>query len=213
MKTSPSASRRKKKLRKSTRIAREQPDRLGHHGVLNLQEILDLVLNEALGIAGLEGGTICLVTPDETLELAAQVATSEATIRDLTTNQIKVGECLCGECARTRCPLILRNRAEVLEYSTRESTRGEIINFHAAFPLVTAGKCVGVLCVFTRTDKKPAERRLKLLETLTGQVALAIQNARLTKKSSATPANWSSAWQNGRRNWPWPRSAPRNRTA
>ena len=94
-------------------------------GVLNLQEILDLVLNEALGISGLEGGTICLVTPDETLKLAAQVATSEATVRDLTTNQVKVGECLCGECARTRCPLILRNRAEVLEYSTRESTRGE----------------------------------------------------------------------------------------
>jgi PAS domain S-box-containing protein len=148
-------------------------------GVLNLQEILDLVLNEALGIAELEGGTICLVTPDETLELAAQVATSEATIRDLTTNRIKMGECLCGECARTRCPLILRNREEVLAYSTRESTRGEIIHFHAAFPLVTAGKCVGVLCVFTRTDKKPSERRLKLLETLTGQVALAIQNARL----------------------------------
>jgi PAS domain S-box-containing protein len=148
-------------------------------GVLNLQEILDLVLDEALGIVGLEGGTICLVTPDETLELAAQVATSEATIRDLTTNKIKVGECLCGECARTRCPLILRNRAEVLEYSTRESTRGEIIHFHAAFPLVTAGKCVGVLCVFTRRDKKPLEQRLKLLETVTGQVALAIQNARL----------------------------------
>jgi PAS domain S-box-containing protein len=148
-------------------------------GVLNFQEVLNLVLNEALGIVGLEGGTICLVTPDETLKLAAQVATSEATIRDLTTNQIKVGGCLCGECARTRCPLILRNRAEVLEHSTRESTRGEIIHFHAAFPLVTAGECVGVLCVFTRTDKKPSERQLKLLETVTGQVALAIQHARL----------------------------------
>ena len=148
-------------------------------GVLNFQEILNLVLNEALGIVGLEGGTICLVTPDETLKLAVQVATSEATIRDLTVNQIKVGECLCGECARTRCPLILRNRAEVLAYSTRESTRGENIHFHAAFPLVAAGECVGVLCVFTRTDKKPSERQLKLLETVTGQVALAIQHARL----------------------------------
>jgi PAS domain S-box-containing protein len=148
-------------------------------GVLHLQEILDFVLNEALGIVGLEGGTICLVTPDETLKLAAQAATSEATVRDLTTNQIKVGECLCGECARTRCPLILRNRAEVLKYSTRESTRGENIHFHAAYPLVIATKCVGVLCVFTRTDKKPPERRLKLLETVTGQVALAIQNALL----------------------------------
>ncbi|GEM_PF-958392 len=148
-------------------------------GVLNLHEILDRVLDEALGIVGLEGGTICLVTPGETLALATHRATSEATIQDLSTNEVKVGDCLCGECARTRCPLILHNRAEILEFSTRESTRGELIQFHAAFPLVTAGKCVGVLCVFTRTDKKPPERRLKLLETVTAQAALAIQNARL----------------------------------
>jgi len=148
-------------------------------GSLNLQEILDFVLHEALDIAGLEGGTICLVQPDETLELAAQVAASEETVRDLTTRQIRVGECLCGKCARTQCPLILRTRAEVLAYSTRESTRGDLIHFHAAFPLIAAGKSVGILCLFTRTDKKPMERRLKLLETMTGQVALAIQNARL----------------------------------
>jgi PAS domain S-box-containing protein len=148
-------------------------------GVLDLQKILDLVLDEALGIVEMEGGTICLVTPDNTLELAAHRATSEATIQDLTTNRVKVGECLCGDCARTQCPLILRNRAEVLGYSTRESTRGEAIHFHAAFPLVTGGQCVGILCVFTRTNRQPPEGRLKLLETMTSQVALAIQNARL----------------------------------
>ena len=148
-------------------------------GVLNLQEILDFALEEALGLVELEGGTICLVTADETLQLAAQRSASEATIRDLTTNQVKTGECLCGECARTHCPLILRNPTEVRRFSTRESARGDSIQFHAAFPLVTAGKCVGVLCVFTRTDKKPLERRLKLLETVTAQVALAIENARL----------------------------------
>jgi PAS domain S-box-containing protein len=148
-------------------------------GVLNLQEILDFALDEALGIVELEGGTICLVSPDERLELAAQRSVSEATIGDLTTNKIKVGEYLCGECARTQSPLILRNRAEVLEYCRRESIRGETIQFHAAFPLVTGGECVGVLSVFTRTEKKPLERRLKLLETVTGQVAMAVQNARL----------------------------------
>jgi len=148
-------------------------------GILNLQETFARVIDESLSITGLEGGTICLLNPDETLTLAAHRATSEATILDLTTNAIKVGECLCGASARDLKPLILPDRETVLKFSTREATRGEDIRFHAAFPLITKGKCLGVLCVFTRTDKKPVQRSLKLLETLTAQIALTMENAQL----------------------------------
>lgn len=147
--------------------------------VSNINEILENVLDEALGLTGLEGGTICMVTPPNTLQLASHRATSEATILDLTANEIKVGDCLCGECARDRKPLILWDREAVLKFATREATRGEDIRFHAAFPLVVGSKCLGVLCVFTRTDRKPEERRLKLIETVTAQIALAVQNAGL----------------------------------
>jgi len=47
---------------------------------------------------------------------------------------------------------------------------------------VTSGKCVGVLCVFTRNDKKLSGKSLKFLETITAQVALSIDNARLYKE-------------------------------
>jgi GAF domain-containing protein len=77
----------------------------------------------------------------------------------------------------------LRDRKAVLKFATREATRGEDIRFHAAFPLIVGGKCLGVLCVFTRTDKKPEERRLKLLETITAQIALAVQNAGLFEET------------------------------
>lgn len=148
-------------------------------GLLGIKEILDNVLAEALNISGLEGGTICLIEPDDTLKLICQRETSEATIRDLEENKIKVGDCLCGNCAHDNCPLILYNRQDVLNYATREALRGEDIRFHAAFPLTSKEKCVGVLCVFTRTDKKPEDRSLKLLETMSVQVALAIENAKL----------------------------------
>lgn len=152
-------------------------------GILSTKDILQRVLDESLNITGLEGGTICMVAPDETLELAAHKATSEATIADLTENKIKIGECLCGECARDHKPLILRDRDAVLTFATREATRGEDIRFHAAFPLITGGKCLGVLCVFTRTDNKPHERILKLLETISSQIALAVENAQLYEKT------------------------------
>jgi PAS domain S-box-containing protein len=157
-------------------------------GVSSIKEILEKVLDEVLGITGLEGGTICIATPQNTLQLAAHRATSEATILDLTANEIKIGDCLCGECAWDHKTLILRDREAVLKFATREATRGEDIRFHAAFPLITGGRCLGVLCVFTRTDKKPEERRLKLIETVTLQIAIAVQNAGLfeeTLRSSA----------------------------
>lgn len=145
---------------------------------------LEKIMDEALNITGLEGGTICMITPEETLHLAAHRETSEETIFDLTTNEIKIGECLCGECARDHKPLILRNKEEVLEFATREAMRGEDIRFHAAFPLIMGDRCLGVLCVFTRTDKKPAERSLKLLETVTAQIAIAVDNAQMFEEIS-----------------------------
>ncbi len=143
------------------------------------ESILDLAVDEALRIAGLEGGTICLVRPDDVLELAAHRATSQETIDDINTGNIKVGECLCGMCAKTGEPLILSSKEEIIDFATREVQRQENITFHAAFPLVVESRSIGVLCVFTRTDKRPTERSLKLLETMTKQIALAIDRARL----------------------------------
>jgi signal transduction histidine kinase len=150
---------------------------------LELQPLLERVLDEALAIAGLEGGTLCLVQPDQTLSLAAHRATSEAIRQDLNQNKIQVGQCLCGNSAKEDKPLILWDRQAVLEYASREASRNETILFHAAFPLMTQGRCHGVLCVFTRTERKPAKRRLKLLETVTSQVAMAIHNALLYQET------------------------------
>ncbi|MDP3644174.1 MAG: ATP-binding protein [Bacteroidota bacterium] len=147
--------------------------------VLNLKSRLEFILDEALQIVGLEGGTICLINPDNTFELAAHRETSDETIDDLSNNQIKIGDCLCGNCALDCRPLILNTPEEVLRYATREVLRGEDIHFHAALPFLVEGKCVGVLCVFTRTDKKPTENSLKLLETVCAQAAVSIENARL----------------------------------
>lgn len=150
---------------------------------LDAEAILNTAMDEALRITGLEGGTICYVTAGQTLEIVAHRATSQATIKDLATHAVKVGDCLCGECAMDHKPLILRDREAVLRFSTREATRGEDIRFHAAFPLITGQRCVGVLCVFTRTDMKPTEKSLRLLETVSAQIAMAIDNSRLYGES------------------------------
>ncbi|MFO7558209.1 MAG: ATP-binding protein [Desulfobacterales bacterium] len=150
---------------------------------IGIKKYLESVLDEVLAVTGLEGGIICLVKPDDTLHLAAHRETSEAIINDFTANVIKIGDCLCGLSVRDQKPLILPDRESVLKFATREAIRGEDIRFHAAFPLVAVAKCFGVICVFTRTDKKPMERSLKLLETVSPQIAVVLENIQLYEKT------------------------------
>lgn len=148
-------------------------------GILDIDRILETVLDESMKIVGFEGGSICLLNQDETLQLTVHRGLPEAAVIDLKTNKVKVGECLCGESARVMKPLILPDPEAVKKSNTREALFDKNIRYHAAFPIVTSGKCVGVLCVFTCTDKKLSGKSLKFLETITAQVALSIDNARL----------------------------------
>jgi hypothetical protein len=79
---------------------------------LDLQAVLDCALRGAMELTDMEGGTLCMVDSErQTLELAAHVNTSPEIIRELTTNIIKIGDCLCGHCAQTGEPLILWDNA------------------------------------------------------------------------------------------------------
>lgn len=151
-------------------------------GQTDVKSLMALTMDEALNLTGLEGGTVCSITKDNRLHLVIERNTSEATKYDLQENIIQVGDCLCGNCALDKKPLILKNREDVLKYSTRKVLRDQNIRFHAAFPIISKGESTGVLCVFSHTDKKPTERSLKLVETLTSQMSLSIENASLYKK-------------------------------
>jgi len=151
-------------------------------GQMDVKSLMTLAMDEALNLTGLEGGTVCSITEDNRLHLVIERNTSEATMLDLQENAIQVGDCLCGNCALDKRPLILKTREDVLKYSSREVLRDQDIRFHAAFPIISKGKSTGVLCVFSNTDKKPTERSLKLVETLTSQMSLSIENASLYKK-------------------------------
>ncbi|NJD21115.1 MAG: PAS domain S-box protein, partial [Melioribacter sp.] len=162
---------------------------------IDLNSRLQYIMDEALNIVGLEGGTICLINPDETFDLAVHRETSKETIDDLSQHKIKIGECLCGNCAKDCKPLILNTREDVMHFATREILRGEDIRFHAAFPFVIENKCIGVLCVFTRTDNKPNARDLKFLGTIITQTAILIHNTSLYNKIIESEEKFRKAFQ------------------
>lgn len=161
-----------------------------YKNILDMREILARVLEETLKITGLEEGSICLLAPDGILQLVAHRGTSRVAVIDIAHKLLQVGECAYGICARELKPLILPDREAVLRYATGKESRLADIRFNASFPLVTPRqKCVGVLCVFTATDRKPTEGSLRLLETVTAHVALLIEAARLHEEALSHSAN------------------------
>jgi PAS domain S-box-containing protein len=149
-----------------------------------LQAVLDLSLRGMIELTGLEGGTLCLLdNTTQSLRLATAINTSPETIADLTRNFVKIGDCLCGECARTCKPLILWDNASGSKFATRESTRNEGIRFHAAFPLVIKGQTIGVLCLFSKSERRPTQRSLDLANNLCCTIALVIENARVWEQA------------------------------
>ncbi len=152
-------------------------------GSLKLNELLKNVLNEILEFTQFEGGGICLLEEDNILSLFAFEGFSEERVKDLTEKRIKVGEGLCGKSALDGKPFILTNPKEVFSFTTRESLKKEEINYHTSFPLISKEKCQGVLCLFTRKDKKLDERRQNLISNVCSNVALAIENSLLYKKT------------------------------
>lgn len=159
---------------------------------VNLNTRLEYVMDEALRVVGLEGGAICLVNSDDTLSLAVQRKFSKEAESNQIESKIKIGDCLCGSCAKECKPLILKNKHEVIKYAKRKELGSEDICFHAAFPFVVAKRSVGVLCVFSNTNKKPTERKIKLLETVVAQTAISIENASLYENLKDSEGKFST---------------------
>jgi PAS domain S-box-containing protein len=147
---------------------------------LDRSAILNEVLQQALALTGLEGGTICLLAPQQnTLQLVAEKNISPAMSADLNASLIHIGDCLCGQVAKTGKALILWENASGSEYATREAVRAEGIRFHAAFPLRAKDRSIGVLCLFSRSKFRPSSRSLELVQNLCAPIALSLDNARL----------------------------------
>lgn len=158
-------------------------------GQMDVKSLMAVAMDEALNLTGLEGGTVWSVTENNRLHLIIERNASEATTYDLKGNVIQIGDSLCGDCVIEKKPIILKSREEVLNYSSSEKSGYEDIRFYAAFPIISKEKSLGVLCIFTYTDYKPTERSLKLVETLTSQMSLAIENANLYMKISRQVEN------------------------
>jgi len=153
-------------------------------GLLDLREALGRVLMETMGIAGLEAGCLCVLNNDGSLNCIAQRRSGEAVIVDQCANDGMARDCFFRVCTGDLQPIILRDHESVLGFSGGRALHGEEVCFHAAFPLVTVKRtCTGVLCLYSRVEVQPADRCLRLVETIVAHLALLIENVRLYEET------------------------------
>lgn len=145
---------------------------------LELETILEHVLSEILDIGEFETGAICLKSPDG----ASQLVIDSAHIKADGSKQAPrlMENNLCRGCTlkdrRLRCPMPVMSEEQI------RAPQDQGGMFRAAFPLLVQQECLGVICVFASEKPVVSERKLSLLETLSAQVALGVQNALLYRE-------------------------------
>lgn len=147
---------------------------------LNLKEILASALDRVIEFMGVDSGVIYVIN-EETLEMVPVVFRnlSDEVVNDLTTNRVKVGECMCGNIAQFNCEVIINEKASEDSRFTRDTLRREGMEFYAGIPLYVRGKVVGVLCAITHKPYKPNHDDIEILRAAAVPIALAIENARM----------------------------------
>jgi phosphoserine phosphatase RsbU/P len=140
--------------------------------ILDLDQLLHRVADVVKRVIDYEMFGILLLD-EERRELVLRKSVSYGSIQEKTT--IKLGEGLTGIAAQTKQPILVADVRQDPRYlELIPETRSELV-----VPLVTQDRVVGVFDLESSQLDRFNEEHVKVLTALAGQVAVAIENARL----------------------------------
>jgi Nif-specific regulatory protein len=141
------------------------------------QEVLALVLEEAIALTAMERGFIVLVDGERLeLALARGIDIEHA---DPDTREFAVSRTLVREVVSTGQPAYIEEPAEVGGHPAGASLTDRGVRAVACVPITSAGTLYGVLYVDHRTRARQLDgATAHLLELFAGQAAVALENAR-----------------------------------
>jgi GAF domain-containing protein/anti-sigma regulatory factor (Ser/Thr protein kinase) len=151
---------------------------------LDLDEILNGALEKTLDVTGGDAGGIYLLSSNscadcaqgDTLKLAAHKGI-DASLLD-TIDDLAVGEGFSGRVVETGKPMAVPDLSANGRL-TRAAVTAQGYRSVAIAPLISRGRVLGSLFVMTSRVMQQAEQDLELLSSIAGQVAAAVDNARL----------------------------------
>jgi two-component system NtrC family sensor kinase len=148
---------------------------------LEIQHVLDTAADKVREVMDLEIVIIFLLNDEsQELELKTCRGVSEDFVKGF--RGLKVSESFHGQVARTGEPLII-DYASRIPWLTRELERREGIGAGLIVPLKAKGKVLGTLSVVPHGSRQFVDEEVKLLTTIAGQIAIAIESAGLYEKA------------------------------
>jgi two-component system sensor histidine kinase KdpD len=149
------------------------------NSVLDLDEVLDAILANALDLLDGATGSVMLLEDEDQLRVVAVRGSRLA--RDA---RVRMGESIAGRVARTREPLLINGEVDPGDYpgySDRESTTSSAM----CVPLVNRGQLLGVLNLNAGDQRQFDEYDLQVLSLFAEPVAAAIAKAGLYEAERA----------------------------
>jgi len=142
---------------------------------------LDTILNSALDkvlelMKGNTGGILLLDNDTQTLSYLVYRGLSEEFVEGMA--KLKLGEGIAGLVAQRGEPIYVDNISEDPRV-TRSVVVTEGLRAFASVPLVSKGRVLGVMNVASHTLQRFAPEDIQLLSSISNQIAVAIENAKL----------------------------------
>lgn len=143
---------------------------------LDLTELLQIALQQTVQVTDADTGSIMLLQPGtDTMRIAAAHGLS-GEIVDAAAVTVGIG--VAGWVAKNRKPLLVPNVSSDPRF--HEATPRDEIKSSMSVPILTKYDVLGVLNVARSSSNRPfSSQDLQLLTTLSGQISLAVENARL----------------------------------
>jgi diguanylate cyclase (GGDEF)-like protein/PAS domain S-box-containing protein len=144
---------------------------------LSLQAVLEQALEEISTIPWLPvkpKGGIFLVDDEEPGQLLLRAQKDLAPEVQAMCNRIRFGDCLCGKCAELLAPLFTSNVDEEHNFSYQ----GMIDHGHYVLPIVSGGRLLGVLNLYSNAGHRQSLAEIKFLASVCHTLAGIIEKKR-----------------------------------
>lgn len=148
---------------------------------LDLNLLLSMLLEQVAGLLDIDAASVLLLNPKTNmLEFAAGRGFRSNILRY---TRLKLGEGCAGRVAMERQLLNVPNLEEnSMDFERSPLFGGENFIAYYGVPLMAKGRVLGVLEIFQRSSLNPDIDWLNFLKTISGQAAIAIDNALMFKE-------------------------------
>ena len=95
---------------------------------------------------------------------------------------LKIGKSLISRVVKQRKPLMVKDVTKEADYLYPELAKKEGVRSLVSVPMIAKGKVIGLVNVYSDEERVFSEDDMRVLSTVSGQAALAIENTNLAVK-------------------------------